>query len=104
MSEGMIKAFLFYQRLARKEKPLLLLAGGQALRAPRRWEPGPLRGGRGAAGGGGPGGHARPHPSIYIWYIPAGMVYTRRYGMYAMREPSKTSCSLPELWHPVLWQ
>lgn len=47
MSEGMIKAFLFYQRLARKEKPLLLLAGGQALRAPRGWEAGPPRGGQG---------------------------------------------------------
>lgn len=32
MSKGMIKVFLFYQRLARKEKLLLLLlAGSQAL-------------------------------------------------------------------------
>lgn len=42
----MIKVFLFYQRLARKEKLLLVLAGSQALcksqewSFPKRWERG----------------------------------------------------------------
>lgn len=70
MSEGMIKAFLFYQRLARKEKPLLLLAGGQALHALRRWEAGPPRGGQGA-GGRGPRSHTLPtpcHAPVCVWY------------------------------------
>lgn len=37
MSKGMIKVFLFYQRLARKEKLLLLLAGSQALCKSQEW-------------------------------------------------------------------
>lgn len=55
MSKGMIKVFLFYQRLARKEKLLLLLAGSQALGERCRSRKGSARAGTIPADGDGAG-------------------------------------------------